>query len=94
MATTYRRLPSVDLSRAMLAGRPELLSVLAATDVCWSDWGEPDRILQTVRRFDLRPRWLPSARVSAIVQGEPGGKREAGLHDIEETIRRAAGAAP
>jgi mannose-1-phosphate guanylyltransferase len=58
LATTYRRLPSADLSQAMLARRPQLLSVLPATDVGWSDWGEPDRILETLRRFDLRPRWL------------------------------------
>ena len=87
MATTYRRLPSVDLSRTMLAGRPEFLSVLAATDVCWSDWGEPDSILQTVRRFDLRPRWLPACdRVRRPAGAEAGsGAQEDGLRDAKET---------
>ncbi|MGD0264183.1 MAG: sugar phosphate nucleotidyltransferase [Candidatus Methylomirabilota bacterium] len=90
MAMTYGRLPSVDLSRAMLAGRPELLSVLAATDVCWSDWGEPDGILQTVRRFDLRPRWLPACdRV-----GRPPVGAEAGGSAQEDALRDAKEAPP
>lgn len=81
LATTYRRLPSVDLSRSMLARRPELLSVLAARDVCWSDWGEPDSILQTLRRFDLRPRWLPACDRAR----RPAGAQEDALRDAKET---------
>ncbi len=56
----YRCMTSTNLSRALLAQRPERLMVLAARGICWSDWGDPDRILRTLRRFDRRPTWLPA----------------------------------
>jgi len=34
--------------------------LLAARNVGWSDWGDPDRIVRTLRRFDRRPAWLPA----------------------------------
>jgi len=36
--------------------------------VYWSDWGDPQRILRTLRRFDRRPAWLP-AYARALAQG-------------------------
>lgn len=73
VAATYRRLPTSDLSRDILARHPEGLAVLAAADIGWSDWGDPGRILRTLRRFDLRPRWLAERRRGAP-PGEPGGE--------------------
>lgn len=60
LAAAYRRLRPTNLSRALLAQRPEALTVLAARGVAWSDWGDPDRIIRTLRRFDRRPGWLPA----------------------------------
>ncbi len=60
LAAAYRHLPSTSFSRALLARHPEALLVLAARNVYWSDWGDPDRIVHTLRRFDLRPNWLPA----------------------------------
>ena len=82
MATTYGTLPPADLSRAILASHPEFLSMIPAKDVFWSDWGEPDRILQTVRQFGLRPRWLPveaCQRISAT-EREGSGRRAIGIN--------------
>jgi mannose-1-phosphate guanylyltransferase len=59
VAAAYRRLPSVDVSQRLLAGRAEDLLVLPARGVYWSDWGDPQRILRTLKRFDRRPGWLP-----------------------------------
>ncbi len=56
----YRCIASTNLSRALLARRPERLMVLAARGIFWSDWGDPDRILRTLRRFDRQPNWLPA----------------------------------
>lgn len=64
----YGRIPPTNLSPALLAQCPGHLMVLAARGVCWSDWGEPDRILHTVRLFDRRPSWLP-AYVPAGMRG-------------------------
>jgi mannose-1-phosphate guanylyltransferase len=66
----YRCMASTNFSQGLLAQRPERLMVLAARGVCWSDWGDPDRILRTLRRFDQRPGWLPQyarARAQAAV---------------------------
>ncbi len=59
LARAYARVPATNLSRAVLARHPEGLAVLAARGVCWSDWGDPERIMSTLRRFDRRPCWLP-----------------------------------
>ena len=59
VAAVYRTLRPVDFSQRLLAGRAEDLLVLPARGVYWSDWGDPHRILQTLKRFDRRPGWLP-----------------------------------
>ena len=48
----------------MLARGPKALTVLAARGIGWSDCGEPGHIVRTLRRFDLRPRWLPAPAVA------------------------------
>jgi mannose-1-phosphate guanylyltransferase len=58
LSASYARIPPTSLSRALLARCPQDLMMLAARGVCWGDWGEPARILRTLHRFDLRPRWL------------------------------------
>ena len=58
LAAAYGCIPSTNLSHAMLARCPQGLMVLAARGVAWSDWGDPDRIVRTLRRFDRRPSWL------------------------------------
>lgn len=55
----YRRLRSTNLSRALLARHPEALLVLAARGISWCDWGDPERIIRSLRRFDRQPAWLP-----------------------------------
>ncbi len=67
----YRCLAATNLSQAVLARRPDRLMVLAARGICWSDWGDPDRILRTLRRIDRRPHWLP-AYVRTQVQAAAG----------------------
>ncbi len=68
LAAAYRRLRPVDFSRAVLAGRPEGLLVLRVRAVYWSDWGDPQRILRTLQRFDRRPMWFP-AYAEALASG-------------------------
>ncbi len=59
LAEAYGHLPSTNLSRAFLARHPEALMVLAARGMSWCDWGDPDRIVRSLRRFDRQPAWLP-----------------------------------
>ena len=60
LAAAYRRLRPVNFSRTLLAERTEALLTLPMRAVYWSDWGDPQRILRTLRRFDRRPAWLPA----------------------------------
>lgn len=60
LAAAYARIPPTNFSHAVLARSPEHLMVLAARGVGWSDWGDPDRIVRTLRRFDRRPAWMPA----------------------------------
>lgn len=71
LAVAYRRLPPVNFSRTLLAGRPEVLVTMPARGVYWSDWGDPQRILRTLGRFDKRPAWLP-AYARALARGAEG----------------------
>jgi len=58
----------VNFSSTLLAGQPETLLTLPVRAVYWSDWGDPQRILRTLRRFDRRPAWLP-VYARALAQG-------------------------
>ncbi len=59
-AAVYRQLRPMNFSRDILEPGQDALMVQAARGITWSDWGEPDRILQTIRQFDRRPKWLPA----------------------------------
>jgi mannose-1-phosphate guanylyltransferase len=56
----YRGLPSRDLSSDVLERAPEKLRVLEMNGVWWSDWGRPERILETLRALE-RLTSLPEA---------------------------------
>jgi len=71
LADAYARIPPTNLSQAVLARCPQALLVLAARNVTWSDWGDPDRIVRTLERFDRRPSWLV-AHVRARAQAVSG----------------------
>jgi len=51
----YRDMPAKNFSSDLLQGVPEQLAVVELTNVLWSDWGKPERIIETLRRIDLRP---------------------------------------
>jgi mannose-1-phosphate guanylyltransferase len=57
----YRSLPSRDFSTDLLQRGPDRLKVLEMTGVFWSDWGRPERILETLRRLDRVPLFPEAA---------------------------------
>lgn len=59
LVEAYRSLGGTNFSKALLARHPQDLLVLASRGVYWSDWGDPERILRTLARFERRPAWLP-----------------------------------
>jgi len=59
LTQAYKLIPSTNLSRVVLPRHPEALLVLSARGISWCDWGDPDRIVWTLRRHGLTPPWLP-----------------------------------
>lgn len=51
----YHAIPRVNFSASVLAGRDMRSLVLPVQDVCWSDWGTKERILETARAHGMRP---------------------------------------
>jgi mannose-1-phosphate guanylyltransferase len=51
----YRSIPKVNFSSSVLAHPGTRSLVLPVQDVCWSDWGTKERILETTRALDLIP---------------------------------------
>ena len=48
--------------------------LLPVREVLWSDWGEPARTEETVRRIGLTPSWLTGIE-PAVRHGDPGPDR-------------------
>ena len=55
----YRTMPYGDFSSGLLQRVPEQTAVLELTDVLWSDWANPDRIVATLQRIGKQPLFLP-----------------------------------
>jgi mannose-1-phosphate guanylyltransferase len=59
LAQAYRLAPEANFSRAVLEPCPPGLAVSRLpADVKWSDWGTPDRVVQSLRAAGLQPPWM------------------------------------
>jgi mannose-1-phosphate guanylyltransferase len=77
LVQAYKHIRSTNLSRALLARHPEALLVLAGRGLSWCDWGDPGRILRSLRRFKRQPACLPAyaqnRALAAFGGSDPGG---------------------
>ncbi len=64
---TYASLPAVNFSRRVLAKVPGSLVTIRARGFEWSDWGNPRRVIASLRRANCRPSWLDRVAVRACV---------------------------
>lgn len=55
MERIYRSLPERDFSRDVLERSADRLAVLPMDGAAWSDWGRPDRILESLDRLGKTP---------------------------------------
>ncbi len=53
----YGRLNDTNFSEEVLANRAVNLAVLPVQGVAWNDLGEPHRVMETLTRIGVRPRW-------------------------------------
>ena len=61
IAQAYGRVPAFDVARDMLARERDALLVQPARGLTWADWGDANRILETVARIGQRPAWSAAA---------------------------------
>ncbi len=54
----YALAPAANFSQSVLAADPTRLAVSELPPLHWSDWGTPERVITTLRREGLQPRWL------------------------------------
>jgi mannose-1-phosphate guanylyltransferase len=79
----YRTLPARDFSSDVLQRASDRLRVLEMNGVWWSDWGRPERILETLRALQrpaafaggARPRAQRAAPLGGVVPDLTGGER-------------------
>ena len=62
--TVYTTLPTLSFAERVLAPAPERLVTVRVKGVEWSDWGNPQRVLATVRRAGWQPSWLERVRLA------------------------------
>lgn len=54
----YALAPTANFSRAVLERCPPFLAVSALPALTWSDWGTPERVIQSLQRAGISPPWL------------------------------------
>lgn len=74
----YEQLPSYSFSLELLHRAPERLAVVEMAGVLWSDWGKPERIVNTLRRIGRQPAF-PLACLSRPFTPITGGVSEGSL---------------
>ena len=61
----YLLAPTANFSQTILASAPERLAVSRLPPMGWSDWGTPERVIATLRREGIAPRWLQDLATTA-----------------------------
>lgn len=56
----YKAMPKKNFSSDLLQRVPQHVAVMELTGVLWSDWGKPERIMETLRRISGTPAFPPA----------------------------------
>ena len=56
LESIYQEMPSGNFSVQLLQQCPKHVAVMELRDVVWSDWGRPERIVETLRRVGREPK--------------------------------------
>lgn len=62
----YQEMPSWNVSADLLSRSARNLAVMELEGVHWSDWGKPERIVETLHRADEPPRFQVSSEEAAV----------------------------
>lgn len=72
LSLLYRGIPTTDFSSEILAGAARQTLVYPLSGVYWSDWGQPERILQTLDEFGLSPNFSAGSNLLPDKPEPPG----------------------
>ena len=72
LRTIYAQMPRLNFSRDLLAHAPGDTAVMEMKGVWWSDWGSPDRIVETLTRLSAGST-PPAEHLRAAATGERSG---------------------
>ncbi len=61
----YALCPDANFSTSVLSAAPERLAVSPLPPMAWSDWGTPERVIQTLRGEGIVPDWLRELATTA-----------------------------
>lgn len=61
MNSIYSWINEINFSNEVLEKSSERLSVMPVSNVFWSDWGEPQRVIGTLTDLGLQPSWIPTS---------------------------------
>lgn len=61
----YRILPEMNFSDRVLAVAADQLATVRVKDVEWSDWGNADRVMESLARARRRPSWLSRVELAS-----------------------------
>lgn len=61
----YRSVPKANFSSDVLQNCSPILAALPLTDVTWSDWGSPRRVLLNLKQLGITPPWWRDAGLDA-----------------------------
>ena len=65
LETAYMLSPAANFSQSVLASSARQLAVSRLPAMAWSDWGTPERVIETLRREGIVPPWLRELASSA-----------------------------
>jgi mannose-1-phosphate guanylyltransferase len=65
LETAYTLSPGGNFSQSVLGSSARQLAVSRLPAMTWSDWGTPERVIETLRREGIAPRWLSELASSA-----------------------------
>ncbi|MGH9339576.1 MAG: sugar phosphate nucleotidyltransferase [Acidobacteriota bacterium] len=68
LSYVYNRLGSANFSTEVLQRIPDQTVVLPMVDTSWSDWGTPQRILETIEQFKLVPAFPVKEEEEVLVK--------------------------
>jgi mannose-1-phosphate guanylyltransferase len=83
LRTIYAQMPRLNFSRDLLAHAPSDTAVMEMKGVWWSDWGSPDRIVETLTRLGAGST-PPAEHLRAASNAERSGSFLLGDEEDEE----------